>query len=94
MDGGRPKIAASAILAVLRRPSLWVTAVRQMFRLAPNGWWHKAPFLPLPDERYLRFRLETQYGDAMHTTEPRDLLTYLAWCRSYQRDLRRRRARA
>jgi hypothetical protein len=94
MDGGRPKIAASAILAVLRRPSLWVTAVRQMFRLAPNGWWRKAPFLPLPDERYLRFRLETQYGDAMHTTEPRDLLTYLAWCRSYQRDLRRRRARA
>ena len=94
MDGGRPKIAASAILAVLRRPSLWVTAVRQMFRLAPNGWWRKAPFLPLPDERYLRFRLEAQYGDAMHTTEPRDLLTYLAWCRSYQRDLRRRRARA
>ncbi|MFM7047602.1 MAG: hypothetical protein ACKOXX_06865 [Actinomycetota bacterium] len=94
MDGGRPKIAASAILAVLRRPSLWVTAVRQMFRLAPNGWWRKAPFLPLPDERYLRFRLETQYGDAMHSTEPRDLLTYLAWCRSYQRDLRRRRARA
>ncbi|MEY3482004.1 MAG: hypothetical protein RLZ40_47 [Actinomycetota bacterium] len=94
MEGGRPKLGAPAIVAVLRRPSLWFVAARQLFRLAPNGWWRRAPFLPLPDERYLRFRLETQYGDAMHSTEPRDLVTYLAWCRSYQRDLRRRRAGA
>jgi hypothetical protein len=94
MEGGRPKLGAPALAAVVRRPSLWLTAVRQAFRLAPNGWWRRAPFLPIPDERYMRFRLETQYGNAMHSTEPRDLVTYLAWCRSYQRNLRRRRARA
>jgi hypothetical protein len=94
MEGGRPKLGAPALIAVLRRPSLWGTAIRQTFRLAPNGWWRRTPFLPLPDERYLRFRLETQYGEAMHRTEPRDLVTYLAWCRSYQRDLRRRRVGA
>jgi hypothetical protein len=90
----RPTIGAAAVLAVMQRPSLWCTAVRQAFRLAPNGWWRRAPFIPLPDRRYLLFRLETQYGEAVHSTEPRDLVTYLAWCRSYQRDLRRRRARA
>jgi hypothetical protein len=93
MAGGRPKLGASVAVAVVRRPWLWWTALRQAFRLAPNGWWRRAPFLPLPDERYLRFRLETQYGNAMQSTEPRDLVTYLAWCRAYQRDLRRRRAR-
>jgi hypothetical protein len=94
VDIGRPKLGTAAVLAVLVRPSLWFTAVRQAFRLAPNGWWRRPPFLPIPDVRYLRFRLETQYGDAMHATEPQDLVTYLAWCRSYQRDLRRRRGRA
>ena len=94
MESGRPKLGTSALIAVVRRPSLWFTAVRQAFRLAPNGWWRRVPFLPLPDERYMRFRMETQYGNAMHSTEPRDLVTYLAWCRSYQRDLRRRRVRA
>ena len=93
-QSARPQLGTSAVFAVLRHPSLWFTAVRQMFRLAPNGWWRTAPFLPRPDARYLRFRLETQYGDSMHSTESRDLVTYLAWCRSYQRDLRRRRARA
>lgn len=91
-DGERPGLPAAAVIAVVRRPSLWLTAVRQIFRLAPNGWWRRAPFLPLPDQRYLRFRLETQYGDAMHETEPRDLVAYLAWCRAYGRDRRRKRA--
>ncbi len=86
-------VTLASFWAVVRRPGLWVTAVRQMFRLAPNGWWRRAPFLPLPDQRYLGFRLETQYGNAMHTADVSDVVTYLAWCRSYQRDLRRKRAR-
>jgi hypothetical protein len=62
-----------------------------VFRLAPNGWWRRAPFLPLPDRRYLQFRMETQYGDAMHRPEANDVVTYLSWCRSLRRDLRARR---
>jgi hypothetical protein len=69
-----------AALLVLRRPSLWATALRQAKRLARPGWWRHAPFLPLPDAGYLRFRLETQYG-ADAPPEPRDLVTYLEWCR-------------
>jgi hypothetical protein len=90
----RSTLGVRAVLAVVRRPSLWITAIRQTFRLAPTGWWYRAPFLPLPDRRYLSFRLETQYGNSVQTTEPRDLVTYLAWCRSYQRDLRRKSSKA
>jgi hypothetical protein len=73
---------------VLARPHLWATAVVQVFALAPQGWWRRRPFLPLPDRDYLRFRLQTQYGDPDHEPEPADLLSYLEWCRSYRASLR------
>jgi hypothetical protein len=34
----------------------------------------------VPDARYVRFRLETQYGDH-GVPEPDDLVVYLRWCR-------------
>lgn len=69
-------------LAVVVRPTLWGIAVVQMFRLARPGWWRRAPFLPVPDRDYLRFRLETQYGDPDHPIEPADIVAYLRWCRT------------
>ena len=78
-----------AVLAVLRRPSLWVTGVRQLLVLAPPGWWRQAPWLPLPDAAYLRFRMQTMYGDDGHEPEPDDLVTYLQWCRAWPEVARR-----
>jgi hypothetical protein len=72
-----------AALAVLMRPRLWAVAVRQIFVLAAPGWWRRAPFLPLPDRAYLRFRLVTAYGDPSHAPEPADIVTYLQWCRAW-----------
>ena len=69
-----------ATLLVLARPLLWITAVRQALRLARRRWWTRAPFLPVPDPDYLRFRFETQYG-ANGRPDPHDLVTYLEWCR-------------
>lgn len=72
-----------AAVAVLARPDLWGTAVAQVLRLAVPGWWRRWPPVPLPDPGYLRFRLQTQYGDAGREPDPRDLVSYLHWCRSY-----------
>ncbi|NNE72329.1 MAG: hypothetical protein HKN26_01560 [Acidimicrobiales bacterium] len=72
-----------AAMAVLRRPDLWFTAVRQVGRLAPSGWWRRPPFVPVPDAEYLRFRLQTAYGDADRDPEPADVVTYLQWCRAW-----------
>jgi hypothetical protein len=71
-----------AVLAVAARPSLWGIAVVQIVRLARRGWWRRPPFLPLPDRGYLRFRLETQYGDPEHAVESADIVAYLKWCRA------------
>jgi hypothetical protein len=70
-------------VAVLVRPALWATAVVQLFRLAPGGWWRRWPPVPAPDPGYLRFRLQTQYGDPSREPEVADLVAYLEWCRGY-----------
>ncbi|MFN8039254.1 MAG: hypothetical protein U0Q07_08600 [Acidimicrobiales bacterium] len=85
-----PSALARVVTAVLRRPSLWGTALRQVLVLAPDGWWRRAPWLPLPDPAYLRFRLQTMYGDPGHAPEPDDLVTYLQWCRAWPEVARRR----
>jgi hypothetical protein len=70
--------------AVARRPRLWPTAARQARRLAPRRWWARPPFLPLPDRRWLRFRMETQYGDPDHPPVAQDVVTWLEWSRSFR----------
>ncbi len=74
-----------SVLAVVRRPSLWATALRQARRTTAPGWWKRRPFLPVPSGEYLRFRLLTQYGEADAVPDPADTVAYLEWCRSWDR---------
>ena len=69
--------------AVAAHPQLWRTALEQVRRLAPRGWWHRAPFLPVPAPEYLGFRSLTMYGDAHRAPDPTDVVTYLRWCRTF-----------
>lgn len=73
-----------AATAIAVRPTLWWTAVRQVFVLAVPGWWRRWPPLPVPDPAYLRFRLVTAYGDPDRAPEPADVVTYLRWCRQWR----------
>lgn len=73
-----------SIRGVLVRPGLWPTALLMAARLAPNGWWRRAPYLPLPDPDYLHFRMVTAYGgDGSAPAESADLVTFLRWCRAW-----------
>ncbi len=70
--------------ALVARPDLWATAITAGLSLAPNGWWRRRPFLPLPDRDWLRFRLVTAYGgdgrlDDESPFRPEDLITWLEW---------------
>ena len=75
------------------RPGLWATAIGQVFRLSPTGWWRRAPFVPRPDPAYVQFRVATQYGvgapggsgagsEPAAAPSPSDVVEYLQWCRS------------
>jgi hypothetical protein len=76
---------AKVFAAVVCRPSLWVTAVRQVFRLAPSQWYAHAPFLPIPPADFIEFRLVTQYGGehGSAVATPKDVVDYLVWCRQW-----------
>jgi hypothetical protein len=75
-----------AVAAVLAHPRLWTTAVRQATSATPPRWWRRPPFLPVPDRAYLRFRLETHYGDDA-APDAGDLVRYLEWCRGGRRGI-------
>jgi hypothetical protein len=74
---------ARAGAAIVVRPRLWRVAMRQARALARPAWWRRPPFLPLPDRAWLRFRMQTAYGDASAAPRPADLVAFLEWCRSY-----------
>ncbi len=75
---------AAILLAVTRRPSLWPTAARAGLELRRRNWWRQAPFLPLPDKRWLQFRLVTAYGgEGRGPIAPADLITWLEWRRRW-----------
>ncbi len=79
--------ALRAVLAVAGRPDLWPTAFGAARSLAPNHWWRRAPYLPLPDRRWLRFRLVTAYGGTGSLTDgnfdPGDMITWLEWRKNW-----------
>lgn len=77
----RTRAAVPLIGAVIKRPDLWATALRQLLVLAPRGWWKKWPPVPLPDDNYLGFRFETAYGNPNATPTASDVTHYLAWCK-------------
>ncbi len=89
MAGDSSFLRPAIVVAVLRHPSLWVTAVRQVFRLAPQGWWRRAPFLPVPRADYMEFRLVTQYGgtlsSASNSIRAVDVVDYLSWCKQWDK---------
>jgi hypothetical protein len=74
--------------AVLPHPSLWWAGACAVGRLAPKGWWHRSPFLPLPAGPYWHFRLVTAYGGTgdERLMVPDDVVTYLRWCRRAHSD--------
>ena len=83
------RMAAWALVAgsnVAVRPSLWGIAFTQLLAFARRDWFARPPYLPVPDMRYLRFRMETVYGNGDVMPPTRDLLEYLHWCRT-QRQL-------
>jgi hypothetical protein len=74
--------AVVVVRAVLPHPGLWWSSLGALRRMARRGWWHRAPFLPVPGETYWRFRLVTAYGGDGSGGEltASDVVAFLRWC--------------
>ena len=60
-------------------PLLARDLLRVAWRFRSRGWWHRPPFLPLPDREYVRWRMHTAYGDADVVPPAEDLVKYARW---------------
>jgi hypothetical protein len=83
--GSRWRNNLAVLSAVLIRPRLWRAALTAYVRMLPTRWWRNRPFLPLPPADYLRFRKEAYYGSETALFDPKDVLKYLQWIRSWDR---------
>lgn len=71
--------------AALRRPALIPHLLRAAWVFRARGWWRRPPFLPLPPADYLRWRMDTAYGDPDAVPPPDDMLRYLRWAAEMRR---------
>jgi hypothetical protein len=70
----------------LRRPWLVPHLLGAAWAFRARNWYRRAPFLPLPPSSYLRWRMETAYGDPEAVPPYDELERFVRW----GSDMRRR----
>lgn len=71
-------VLALAPRAVVR-PTLAVDLLRVAWRFRARGWWRRPPFLPVPPDEYVRWRMYTAYGDEAAVPPVEDVIRYARW---------------
>jgi hypothetical protein len=62
-------------------PRLAVDLVRTGWAFRRRRWWASAPFLPLPDPTYLRWRMYTAYASEEAIPPIDDVIRFARWRR-------------
>jgi hypothetical protein len=74
----------------LRHPGLIPALFGAAWAFRARGWYRRPPFLPVPPESYLRWRLDTAYGDPDAVPPEEEFIRYLRWTREMRKRMRRR----
>lgn len=74
-------LAAALAARALVRPRLALDLLRTAWAFRRHGWWRRAPFLPVPDRTYLRWRMYTAFGDQDAIPSARDVERFARWRR-------------
>jgi hypothetical protein len=64
----------------LARPRLILPLLSAGWRFRRRGWYRIPPFLPIPTQAYINWRMYTAYGPAGRPS-PDELARYLRWTR-------------
>jgi hypothetical protein len=85
-----PELYARMVGLALRRPRVIPHLVRAAWAFRARGWHLRPPFLPLPPRSYMRWRMETAYGDPEHEPAAHEIERYLVWTTRMRQLMRRR----
>jgi len=75
------RLAARAAL----NPRVAADLVSLAWSMRRRGWYRHPPFLPLPPEEYVRWRMYTAYGDEDAVPPVHDVLRFARWRRTFFR---------
>lgn len=73
------RLLLSLTLKALRNPAVGLALVRVGWRFRHRHWYRRPPYLPLPAEEYLRWRMHTAYGDSDVVPPADDVVRYARW---------------
>lgn len=68
-------------LRALVNPRLAMDLLKTGWAFRRRDWWQRAPFLPLPDRTYLRWRMYTAYADEDAVPPVEDVIGFARWRR-------------
>lgn len=71
------KLGARAVI----NPRLALDLLATAWAFRRRGWWRHAPFLPLPDRAYVRWRMFTAYADEDAVPPVTDVIRFARWRR-------------
>lgn len=79
------RLSLAVVPRALASPSLAIALVTALWAFRRRHWWRQAPYLPLPDRTYLRWRMYTAYGSESAVPPARDLIRFARWRRELLR---------
>jgi hypothetical protein len=74
-------LAAVLLGRGLVNPRLAVDLLKTAWAFRRREWWARAPFLPVPDREYLRWRMYTAYADESAVPPAEDVVRFARWRR-------------
>ena len=74
-----PRLTLALAGSALRSPTLAVDLLRVLWNFRARDWYRRPPFLPLPPEEYVRWRMHTAYGDHDAVPPADDVVRYARW---------------
>jgi hypothetical protein len=69
----------------LLNPRVGIDLLAMTWAFRRREWWRTPPFLPLPDQEYLAWRLHTAYGDQHPAPAAEDVVRFARWRREILR---------
>jgi len=76
-----PGLALRLASRAALNPRLAADLLRVVWAFRRRNWWTRAPFLPLPDTTYLRWRMYTAYGEEDAIPPLEDVIRFVRWRR-------------
>lgn len=77
----------ATFILLLRRPWLAPALVGMAWAFRARKWWRRPPFLPLPPRSYMRWRMDTAYGDPDAVPPQAEYERFVRWAAAQRRTM-------